>query len=88
MRLLERARDKGLQSILVMTSLYTLWLIHLEPLRRHTHCWYFFTLTEKSASARKYRCSTSPRSIQGIIFSTRNGCVIVFYLDYPEEDKR
>ena len=29
-------------------------------------CWYFLTLTEKSASAWKYRCSTSPGSIQGI----------------------
>jgi hypothetical protein len=41
-------------------------------------CWYFITLTEKSASARKYRCSTSPGSIQGIVFSTGNGGVPVF----------
>ena len=43
-----------------------------------TPCWYFLTLTEKSTSARKYRCSTSPRSIQGIVFSTGNGSVTVF----------
>jgi hypothetical protein len=41
-------------------------------------CWYFLTLTEKFASARKYCYSTSPESIQGIVFSTRNGCVTVF----------
>jgi len=46
--------------------------------RHPVECWYFLTLTEKSASARKYRSSTSPGSIQGIVFSTRNGCVIVF----------
>ena len=43
-----------------------------------TYCWYFLTLTEKSASTQKYRCSTSPGSIQGIIISTRNGGVTVF----------
>ena len=53
-----------------------------------SYCWYFITLAEKSASARKYRCSTSPGSIQGIVFSTRNACVTVFYLDYTKEDKR
>ena len=37
---------------------YTLW----------TKCWYFLTLTEKSASAWKYHCSTSPGSIQCIVF--------------------
>ena len=36
----------------------------------------------------EYSCSTLPGSIQGIVFSMRSGCVIVFYLDYPEEDKR
>ena len=41
-------------------------------------CWYFLTLIEESTSARKYRCSTSPGSIQGIVFSTRNGCATVF----------
>ena len=41
-------------------------------------CWYFLTLTEKSASARKYRCSTSPSSIQGIVFFMGNGGVTVF----------
>ena len=46
--------------------------------RGGARCWYFLTLTEKSASARKYRCSTSPGSIQGIVFSTRNGYVTVF----------
>ena len=40
--------------------------------------WYFLTLTEKSASAQKYYCSTSPGSIQGIVFPMRNGCVTVF----------
>jgi hypothetical protein len=35
MKLLKRARDKGLQSPLVMISLYTLWMIFLEPLKRH-----------------------------------------------------
>ena len=35
MELLERAKDKGLQSLLVMTSLHTSWTIHLEPLKRH-----------------------------------------------------
>ena len=58
------------------------------PVDHPCRCWYFLTLIEESASARKYRCSTSPGSIQGIVFSMRNGCVTVFYLDYPEEDKR
>ena len=49
----------------------------IKPYRTH-QCWYFLTLTEKSASARKYRCSTSPRSVQGIVFSTGNGCVTIF----------
>ena len=35
MELLERAKDKGLQSLLVMTSLHTSWTIHLEPLKSH-----------------------------------------------------
>ena len=46
-------------------------------------CWYFLTLIEKSASARKYRCSTSPGSIQDIVFSTRNGGVTIFELVHP-----
>ena len=50
-------------------------------------CWYFLTLTENSASARKYRYSTSPRSIQGIVFSTRNGGVTVFKLVHPGEQE-
>ena len=29
--------------------------------------WYVLTFTERSASARIYRCSISPRSIQGIV---------------------
>ena len=29
--------------------------------------WYVLTFTERSASARIYRCSISPKSIQGII---------------------
>ena len=37
MKLLERVRDKLLQSLLVMTSLYTSWMIHLELLQRHIH---------------------------------------------------
>ena len=41
-------------------------------------CWYFLTLTVKSASAWKYHCSTSPGSIQGIVFSTGNGGVTIF----------
>ena len=41
-------------------------------------CWYFLTLIEKSANARKYRCSTSPRSIQGIVFFIGNRGVPVF----------
>jgi hypothetical protein len=35
MKLLERARDRGLQSPLVMISLCTSWMILLEPLKRH-----------------------------------------------------
>ena len=31
-------------------------------------CWYFLTFTELSASIRRYRCSTSPVSIRGIVF--------------------
>ena len=55
------------------------WEIHDPPAEpAEDDCWYFLTLTEKSASARKYHCSTSPGSIQGILFSTRNGCVTVF----------
>ena len=46
-------------------------------------CWYFLTLTEKSTSTRKYRCSISPGSIQGIVFSTRNGGVTVIELVHP-----
>ena len=41
-------------------------------------CWYFLTLIEKSTSARKYCCSTSPGSIQGIVFSTGNGSATIF----------
>ena len=39
-------------------------------------CWYFLTLTEKSASARKYRCSTSP----GSICDTLGVCTIKLHL--------
>ena len=49
-----------------------------ESTEEEDSCWYFLTLTEESASARKYHCGTSPGSIQGIIFSTRNGCVTIF----------
>jgi hypothetical protein len=35
MKLLEGARDRGLRNPLVMISLYTLWTILLEPLKRH-----------------------------------------------------
>jgi hypothetical protein len=37
MKLLKRARDKGLQSPLVMILLYTLWMILLEPFKKHIH---------------------------------------------------
>ena len=30
-----KARDRGLQSLLVMTILCTLWMIHQRPLKRH-----------------------------------------------------
>ena len=36
-----------------------------ESTEEEDSCWYFLTLTEESASARKYYCSTSPVSIQG-----------------------
>jgi hypothetical protein len=35
MKLLEGAKDRGLQSPLVMILLCTLWVILLEPLKRH-----------------------------------------------------
>jgi len=34
-------------------------------------CWHFLATAEKSASARKYHCSTSSGSIQGIVFIHR-----------------
>jgi hypothetical protein len=37
MRLLERARDKEVQSLLVIISLYTSWMTHLEPFKKHIH---------------------------------------------------
>jgi hypothetical protein len=37
MKLLERARDKVPQSLLVMISLYTSWMTLLEPLKKHIH---------------------------------------------------
>ena len=58
-----------------------------HPISRLYDCWYFLTLTEKSASAQKYRGSTSPGSIQGIVFSTRNGGVTVFKLVHPGEQE-
>ena len=60
--------------------------IPLVP-QEESRCWYFLTLTEKSASARKYRCSTSSVSIQGIVFSMRNGGVTVFELVHPGEQE-
>jgi hypothetical protein len=32
----QKVREKGLQSLLVMTILCTLWMTHQEPLKRHT----------------------------------------------------
>ena len=55
--------------------------------RHPVECWYFLTLTEKSASARKYRCSTSPRSTQGIVFSMRNEGVMVVELFHAVEQE-
>jgi len=48
---------------------------------------YFLTLTEKSANTRKYCYSTSPGSLQGIVFSTKNGAVMVFELVHPGEQE-
>ena len=41
-------------------------------------CWYFLTLRKKFASARKYRCSSSSGSIQGIILFVGNGGTTFF----------
>jgi hypothetical protein len=35
MKLFKGARDRGLQSLLVMISLCTSWMMLLEPLKRH-----------------------------------------------------
>ena len=52
--------------------------------RRSMSVGIFLTLIEKFASAQKYRCSTSPESIQGIIFSTGNGGVPPTPIDLRE----
>ena len=45
-------------------------------------CWCFLTYAEKSASARKYRCSTSPEMFR-YRTSQRNGCVRILLSSSP-----
>ena len=50
-------------------------------------CWYFLTFTEKSASARKYWCSTSPGvfKVSWVLGERRCNCLLN---RLPLEDKR